>query len=173
MGIEINNPNAYRQMMFDLLGNQDPLRIIQETPGKLQQIVAPFSAEQLQSHPFHGKWSPLEIIGHYVDVEWNVGIRLRFAFCEDNPPIIGYNQDLWVEQLQHNTKPPQLLLEQFTSLRQMNILFYQCVSPTQMQRFGRHNERGEESIETMLKMEAGHDLHHIQQLKNYLAAITI
>ena len=172
MGIELSNPDAYRQKMFDSICNQDPLQIIQETPAKLQQIVTPFSTEQLQSHPFPGKWSPLEIIGHYVDVEWNFGIRLRFALCEDNPPFIGYNQDLWVERLQHNAEPPQMLLERFSSIRAMNILFYQSLTPGQMQRYGTHNERGKESIETMLKMEAGHDLHHIKQLQTYLAAIS-
>lgn len=172
MGIEISNPNSYRQMMFDLIGNQDPLQVIQETPAKMQHIITPFTTEQLQSHPFSGKWSPLEIIGHLVDVEWNFGIRIRFAFCEDNPPIIGYNQDQWVEHLQHNQKPPQLLLEQFSSLRSMNILFYQNVTAGQMQRYGTHNERGEESIATMLKLEAGHDLHHIKQLQSYLSLIS-
>jgi hypothetical protein len=171
MGIEINDPNAYRQIMFDLVGNSDHLSILEETPDKLKEIISPYSDDELRSHPVAGKWSPLEILGHYVDVEWNFGIRLRFVLCEENPPIIGYNQDLWVKHLQHNQQSSSLILDWFRNLRMMNIHVYKSLTPIQMKRYGTHNERGEESIETMLTLEAGHDLHHQKQLIQFVEAL--
>lgn len=168
MGIEINDPDAYRRLLSDLVGDSAPLQILQETPDTLHRIVAPYRDEDLRSRPVENKWSPMDILGHFVDVEWNFGIRLRFIVCENRPPITGYDQDLWVEHLQHNKQSAQTLLDWFRSLRMMNIHLYKSLSPDQMKRVGIHNERGEESIETMLTMEAGHDLFHIKQLKHYL-----
>jgi hypothetical protein len=36
---------------------------------------------------------------------------------------------------------------------------------------GRHNERGAESLAVMLRMQAGHDLSHLNQIDRYLCAI--
>lgn len=168
MGIEINDPSAYRQLMFDLAGNTAPLQILEETPKTLHHLVTAYSEEMLRSHPYDGKWSPLEILGHYVDVEWNFGIRLRFALCEENPPIIGFNQDLWVAHLQYNQQSSTIILDSFQNLRTMNVQLCKSLTPKQMKRYGTHNERGEENIETMLTMEAGHDLYHQKQLQQYL-----
>ena len=33
-----------------------------------------------------------------------------------------------------------------------------------------HDERGPESLDTMLRMYAAHDLHHIDQINRYLEA---
>jgi hypothetical protein len=33
-----------------------------------------------------------------------------------------------------------------------------------------HNERGAETIETIVRMFAGHDLNHLQQMERILAA---
>lgn len=171
MGIEINDPSAYRQLMFDLVGSTLPLQILEETPGMLHKLVSTYNEEMLHSHPYDGKWSPLEILGHFVDVEWNFGIRIRFALCEENPPIIGYNQDLWVEHLLYNQQSSATILDCFQNLRTMNVQLCKSLTPNQMKRYGTHNERGEESIETMLTMEAGHDLYHQKQLQKYLNAL--
>jgi len=43
--------------------------------------------------------------------------------------------------------------------------------PADVQRTGQHNERGPESLGVMLRMLAGHDLSHRDQLTQYVQAI--
>jgi hypothetical protein len=40
-----------------------------------------------------------------------------------------------------------------------------------MARTGQHNERGSESLHSMLRLLAGHDLSHLQQIDRYLQVV--
>ena len=44
------------------------------------------------------------------------------------------------------------------------------LTPEQWKQFGTHSERGQESIERIVQMVAGHDLNHIQQIEQIVAA---
>jgi hypothetical protein len=43
--------------------------------------------------------------------------------------------------------------------------------PADLQRTGQHNERGPESLGVMLRMLAGHDLSHLDQIARYIHAV--
>jgi hypothetical protein len=45
------------------------------------------------------------------------------------------------------------------------------MSPADLTRAGRHNERGPESLAVMLRMLAGHDLSHLDQIARYIQAV--
>jgi hypothetical protein len=45
------------------------------------------------------------------------------------------------------------------------------MSPADLQRTGQHNERGPESLAVMLRMLAGHDLSHLDQIARYIRAV--
>jgi hypothetical protein len=45
------------------------------------------------------------------------------------------------------------------------------MSAADLQRTGQHNERGPESLGVMLRMVAGHDLSHRDQLTRYIQAV--
>jgi DinB superfamily len=133
--------------------------------------VRTHSATVLRTRPFEGKWTPNEIIGHLADGEWVYGYRLRLILCEDNPIILGMNQDLWVAAQQHNEREPSELVEMFWTMRQFNLALWKSMSPTDLKRTGKHNERGPESLAVTLRMLAGHDLSHLDQISHYIQAV--
>ena len=170
-GLWVTDPEAYRRKMDDLLGDRDPLDMLSETPDRLAHVVNTTPAEAMRARPFPGKWTPNEIIGHLSDAEWVYGYRLRLILCEDNPPILGMDQDLWVTGQKHNDREPSELLEMFSGMRLFNLGIWRRIAPADMARTGQHNERGPESLAVMLRMNAGHDLSHLDQLNRYLEAI--
>jgi len=170
-GLSISNPQAYRENLFKLLGDRQPLEVLAETPSALAGIVRKHSAAVLRIRPFEGKWTPNEVIGHLADSEWVYGYRLRLILCEDNPTILGMNQDLWVAGQRHNEREPLELVEMFRTMRQFNLALWKRMSPADLKRAGRHNERGPEPLEVMLRMMAGHDLSHLDQINRYVQAI--
>lgn len=170
-GIWLTDPAAYQKKSCDLLGNRDPIEVLAATPGTLAEIVGEHSAKVMQTRPFAGKWTPTEIIGHLTDTEWTFGGRMRMVLCEDEPAILGMDQEKWVEGQRHNERDPAELLSMFRNLREYNLHLWRAMSPADLQRIGQHNERGAESLDLMLCMEAGHDLGHIDQLSRYLAVI--
>jgi hypothetical protein len=170
-GLWLTDPKAYQQKMLSLLGNREPLSVMSETAGVLARIAREHTAAQMRTRPFPGKWTPNEVIGHLADSEWVYGYRIRLILSEDNPKIIGMDQDLWVAAQRHNDREPMDLVELFRQLRSHNLVLWKAMGPKELARTGQHNERGAESLGLILRMEAGHDLSHIDQITRYLAAV--
>ena len=165
----VASAQAYRDKMFKLLGDGNPIEVLAQTATTLADIVDKHSAPLLRSRPFEGKWTPNEVIGHLTDSEWVYGYRLRLILCEDNPTILGTNQDSWVAGLRHNESEPSELVEIFRVLRQFNLTVWRRTLPADLERTGQHNERGPESLGVMLRLLAGHDLSHLDQItRSYL-----
>ncbi len=169
--IELTDPDSYRKKLRNLLGSRKPLEVLSQTPEVLAAITNECSAEKLRRRPFEGKWTPNEVLGHLVDTEMVYGYRLRAILCDDRPTIIGMDQEKWVAVQGHNLREPSEHIESFGLLRRFNINLWRRLTSDQLKRVGLHNERGEEALGTMLEMEAGHDLSHIDQIQRYLAAI--
>ena len=171
VGLSVSDPQAYRQRLFNLLGDQDPVDVLGQTAFTLGEIARENPATVLRARPFEGKWTPNEIIGHLTDSEWVYGYRLRLIFCEDNPPLRGTNQDLWVSRQRYNEREPAELVEMFRTLRHFNLALWRRLSPTDLMRAGQHNERGPESLSVMLRMMAGHDLSHVRQINRSIETV--
>jgi DinB superfamily len=170
-GLSVSDPQTYRENLFTLLGDRDPLEVLAQTASTLADTVRKHSAIVLRTRPFEGKWTPNEIIGHLTDGEWVYGYRLRLILCEDSPAILGMNQESWVAGQRHNEREPAELVDMFRTMRQFNLALWKRMSPADLIRTGQHNERGPESLAVMLRMMAGHDLSHLNQLNRYVQAV--
>jgi hypothetical protein len=167
----MSDPCVYRERLFTLLGDREPIAAMRQTASTLAEIVRSHSATVLRTRPFPGKWTPNEIIGHLVDGEWVYGSRMRLVLSEDDPPIIGTNQDAWVARQRHNDRDPAELVEEFRTMRAFNLALSQRLSPEELTRTGRHNQRGSESLAVMMRMVAAHDLSHLDQINRYIQAV--
>ena len=170
-GVEVSNPQAYRSRIFGLLGDKDPLAVLGETPRILTDFTRSHSADTMRTRPFAGKWTPNEVIGHLTDTELTYGFRIRMILCEEKPTLLGMDQNLWVTGQRHNDRQPAELVEMFSALRRFNLILWKQMSTADFERVGMHNERGPESLGLILRMQAGHDLSHIDQIQRYIAAI--
>jgi DinB family protein len=170
-GLGVSDPQAFREKMFKQLGDRNPLEVLAQTASTLADIVRTYPATVLRTRPFEGKWTPNEVIGHLADSEWVYGYRLRQILCEDNPTILGMNQDLWVAGQRHNEREPSELVEMFRTMRQFDLVLWKQMSPADLKRTGQHNERGPESLGVMLRMLGGHDLSHLDQITRYIQAV--
>ncbi len=167
----IETPAQYLDKMHRLLGDRDSLAVLSATPGLLADIVGSHTVAQLKARPFEGKWTPNEILGHLVDIEWVFAFRLRRVLCDRDPAIEGFDQSRWVARQAHNDTEPAAHLEAFTLLRPHNVNLWQRVTPDDLKRTYQHQERGTESIATMRVLHAGHDLAHLDQITCYLDAV--
>jgi|SRR5262252_8643484 len=166
----VSAPHPYRERMLSLVGSRNPLEVLAQTAGRLTAILAEHSLAVLRTRPSEGMWTPNEVIGHLTDGEWVYGYRLRLILCEDSPKISGTQQDSWVASLRHNEREPSELVEIFRTLRQLNLAAWKLASPADLERSGQHNERGLESLGVMLRLWAGHDLSHLDQIARYIQA---
>jgi len=118
-----------------------------------------------------GKWSICQVLSHLSDSELVWGWRSRLILAQDRPPLTGYDQDLWAERLQYAEADPHESLSMFRTLRASNLRLIERATPSDLQRVGVHSERGEESLGHLLKLYAGHDLLHLNQIARIRAAV--
>ena len=104
------------------------------------------------------------MIHHLADSELVWAYRLRVVLAEKQPRITGYDQDRWASQLKYREANPEDVLELLGILRKTNLRLISSLSDEELRRAGTHNERGEESVEHMICLYAGHDLVHSNQI---------
>jgi DinB superfamily len=167
-----HNAAAYVAAVLDLLGSRDPLTVTRETPAALRRAIDGLSATALRTPERPGKWSIAHVLQHLADSDLVWGWRVRLILAQDRPSLTGYDQDLWAERLQYADADPSEALETFTVLRRSNLHLIERASPADLTRVGIHVERGEESLEHLLRLYAGHDLLHLNQIARIRAAVS-
>lgn len=117
------------------------------------------------------KWSVIEVVQHLADSDLVFSYRLKMMLTEDRPPLLGYDQDRWAGELRYREMPFELALDQLRSMRSVNLHLLRRLSPTQLERGGRHSERGPESAGFLLKLMGAHDLVHRRQIDRILSTV--
>lgn len=166
----VSQPDAYRNLLLGLLGDDDPTDVQAATPDLLRAIVKA-SGDAMRRRPEPAEWSPLEVVAHVVQAEIVYAARYRWILAHDEPPLIGYDQDLWVDRLRANEAAPGDLLDLFDALRKANIALWKRTPDGEKLRFGMHEERGPESYDQAFRLIAGHDRFHLDQARRALEAV--
>ena len=158
----------YRHRMFSHVAGQDPLKLQAAAPKKLGRLLKGVSGAKMRKRPAPKKWSIAEIVCHLADAEVVGGLRMRLILGAPGTPIAPFDQDVWVTALHYEKRDPRKALDQFRVLREANLALLKTLTPDQWKLVGMHGERGPESIETIVRMFAGHDINHTRQIEAIL-----
>lgn len=158
----------YTQRILANAEGQDPIKVQTATPKKLARLVKGVSPAKLRKRPAPEKWSVAEILAHLADVEIVIGWRLRSILGNPGTPVQAYDQNAWVIAGHYEKRDPKKSIELQRTLREANLVLLKSLAPDQWKHFGQHAERGQESIELIVRMVAGHDLNHIRQIERIL-----
>ena len=155
----------YAPAVLGLIGDREPIDILRDTPGAVARVVATLTPEKLMTPETDGKWSIGQVLRHLADTDVVWGWRMRLILAQDRPPITGFDQDLWAERLDYAHADPMESLETFVVLRRDNLRLIDRATPEDLERVGVHAERGEESAGYLVRLYAGHDLMHLNQIE--------
>jgi len=159
----------YVQRIQGKLAGQDPIKVQATTAKKLAKLLHAKSAAQLRKRLAPEKWSASEILAHLADSEIVLGWRIRSILGAPGTPIQAFDQNAWATSGHYDKRDARKSLEQFRVLRETNLVLLKSLSPDQWKHYGLHAERGEESIERLVTLMAGHDLNHLEQLQALLS----
>lgn len=147
------------------LGDLDPMSVLAATAHRITELTAGLSGERIVAPIAPGKWSIHEIVAHLTDLELVTSARCRWILFQDNPTLIGYDQDSWVNGWRREEEPFTETFERFRVLRQSQLrLFRQC-SEAELERTATHQDHGPITLSCLRSLVAGHDLNHLRQLE--------
>lgn len=161
----------YRQRILSHVSSVDPLKLQAAAPRKIERLLKGVPAAKLKKRPTPEKWSVAEIVAHLADAEIVVGYRIRATLGAPGGPIQAYDQDSWAATGHYAKRDPHKSLEQYRAVREANLALLNLLTPEQWKHYGVHAERGNESIEMLVRMIAGHDLNHIQQIERIVGRL--
>jgi hypothetical protein len=167
----VAEPKAYQDHLLSLVGDDDPAEVQAAAADAWRDLLAE-AGENARIRPITSEWSVIGCLGHAVDAEVVSAARYRWILAHDEPPLIGYDQDLWADTLHGaDDEDPEELLALFEPLRAANIALWARSSEKDRARVGIHAERGAESFDLLFRMIAGHDRFHQAQARRALEAI--
>ena len=164
----VGDPQGYQRELLALLGTSDPLEVMEATLATFRQRTAGLPAEAVERRPAPREWSVAELLGHLWDAEIAYAFRARAILAQDQPRLIGYDQDAWARL----ARPPfGELLAAFGALRAANLALARGTPEALWERLGIHEERGPTSFRLTTETIAGHDRAHLLQLEQTVAAV--
>ena len=169
--IPVDAPGEYALGLLHRLGDREWLSVLEATPAALRAAFDDLDDATIRKPERAGKWSMIEAANHLADSELVTGFRVRMIVAHERPPILAYDQDLWANNLRYREAALADVLAQFGVLRDANLRLVRKLTPAERTRYGVHSERGGESVEYLLRLVAGHDLVHLDQIARIRRAV--
>lgn len=143
------------------------LALIEQYEAGHQAIVdalVGINPEEMNAREGSGEWCPREIVHHLADSEMTSAIRLRLLIAEDNPTLVGYDQEAFVANL-YPERPIEPSLDAFGAARAATSPILRRLTEEQWQRTGSHTEVGRYGVEDWLQTYAAHAHDHADQIR--------
>lgn len=148
---------------------KDPLELQRRTPGRIAELIAHATDDQLREKPAKDKWSVAEILAHLAEDEIATAWRYRQMVEHDGIELAGFDQDMWARLGDYGAREARDSLELFRLLRNANLQFLEQLTVEQWECCGIHAERGRITVRALAAHMAGHDANHLEQIRNILA----
>src|SRR5438876_6663175 len=158
----------YIQRITAHVEGKQPLAVQAATAKKLERIIKGLPTAKLRKRPAPDKWSVSEILAHLADTEIVVGFRMRLILDAPGTPVVAVDQDSWVSSGHYEKRDPRRAVEQFRVVREANLALLKSLTAEQWKQYGMHSQRGQETIEQIVRLTAGHDINHLKQIERIL-----
>ena len=100
---------------------------------------------------------------HLAQTELALTTRARVALSAERYQAQAFSQDDWMPLDSH--AGARTALDAYTSLRQFNLAMWRALTLEQRERQFTHPEYGTLTVWWIAAQMAGHDIHHLKQLK--------
>ena len=161
--------DPYYQKYVGLVPEDEILPAIEGQIDELNKLFDGVPEEKGTFAYADGKWTVKEVLSHLIDGERMFAYRVFRIARGDKTPIEGFEQDGYIENAHANRRTFSELLNEFSLLREANILFFKNLESGDWVRTGTANNV-EISVRSLAWIMVGHIRHHIAILRErYLA----
>jgi DinB superfamily len=125
---------------------------------------------ELDARPAAHDWTAREVVHHLADSEMTSAIRLRRLLVEDEPVLLGYDEQAFARQLHYSSRPLGAALDALSAARRTTLELLERMTEAEWSRAGTHSESGRYSAEDWLQIYAAHAHDHAHQIRRARAA---
>jgi hypothetical protein len=149
------------------LGDREPIAALRETPDRIRARASQWSPAQFERTYAPGKWSGRQILIHLAQTELALGNRARMALSTPNYVAQAFDQDRWITR--DGSLTGREALDVFLAIGMMNRALFTSLTPAERATALSHPEYGALSVDWIIHLLAGHQIHHSKQLDDIAA----
>lgn len=127
--------------------------------------LAGLSQADLLAFPVPGSWSIQQIILHLMDSDLIGSDRMKRVAAEEHPTLVGYDETAFSKRLGYEHLSADRAAEIFRLNRLMTADVLRHLPDSAFSRSGYHTERGEETLEMLLRGYVEHVEHHLKFIR--------
>ncbi len=121
--------------------------------------------EEMGDHTYEpGKWTIKQLILHMIDTERVFSYRIVSFMRGDRIPLPGFNQDIWMEQVDVSNRSIKDLFKEWKAVRDNTLFLLQQCSEEQSKFIGKASN-WDTSVRAFFFIIVGHQLHHVAVLR--------
>jgi uncharacterized damage-inducible protein DinB len=129
---------------------------------KVRRAVAGLTPEQLHARPGPGDWSVHEVVIHLADSDLVCIDRMKRVVCEDNPPLLNYDETAYMKKLFPAEQSLEDAVTQIDVGRRQWSRVLRKLPDEAFARKGTHNVRGEVTLGQMVEDYIRHVDDHLK-----------
>lgn len=131
----------------------------------LGQSIRGLTIEEMNAFPVPGTWSIQQIVMHMMDSDLIASDRMKRVAAEDNPKLIGYDENAFAKNLHYDKMDAMAACEVFRLNRLITAATLRLLPVSAFARTGLHSERGPITLANLVETYANHLDHHLKFLK--------
>jgi len=139
---------------ISLVPDGDVLSLLSAQVEETAALVAGMTETQARYRYAPGKWSVKDVVVYRA---------LRFA-RNDKTPLAGFDENVFAAAANFDARPLTQIVEELRLVRRATVALYRSFTPEMIARRGISNEK-ELSVRALIYITAGHERHHVKELK--------
>lgn len=148
------------------LAGHDALTSLREMHWRYCEALAPLDEAAWHRPLAPGKWTIAQLLTHLLHTELAFCLRVRMAVTADDYTVQPFDQDAWMAHEMSHAGADAFAA--WSSLRRMNLAYFERLTADELARPVNHPERGAISPQWIIEALAGHDRHHWPQVTGAL-----
>ncbi len=156
--------------MFTPQERHEMIAKIRRLPEQIEAAVKGLNDQQMDTPYGPGKWTPRQVVHHLADSHMNAMLRMKTVLAEEHPTIKTYNQDDWARFRDASAPPVDSSLSIIRGLQHRMAEMLDHVKDSDWARKAMHPERGEITLDDLLKIYSSHGEKHCGQITGLRAA---
>ena len=154
----------FYQGYVSLVTETDIVSALHSQIAEFDNLLAGISDEKSAFAYAEGKWSVAELLGHIIDGERVFSYRALRISRGDQTPLASFEENSYVANSNFRATKLAELLEEFSLLRQSNVLMFKNLPAEAWSRTGTASSAAV-SVRALAFIMVGHARHHLNILR--------